>query len=144
MTLSSIFLQIPCNWRFLQNDCLQLLFRALTARLGDQGHLGLPPGGIQVVWRLPVSCITSWGWTRGPGGDVQLAAVSQRSLLLCKMFQGWGPTTHQERQSVCVRSSLSTSAVPWQHHRLHYAQPTALLRAIRIAIRVFFRLLSYV
>ncbi|KAK6297075.1 hypothetical protein J4Q44_G00332170 [Coregonus suidteri] len=26
-------------------------------------------------------------------------------------------------------------AVPWQHHRLHYAQPKALLRAIHIAIR---------
>ena len=29
-------------------------------------------------------------------------------------------------------------AVPWQHHRLHYAQPNALLRAIDIEIRVFF------
>jgi hypothetical protein len=35
-------------------------------------------------------------------------------------------------------------ALPWQHYRLHYAQPKALLRAIHIAIRVFFHLLSYV
>jgi hypothetical protein len=35
-------------------------------------------------------------------------------------------------------------AVPWQHHRLHYAQPKAILRIIHIVIRLFFHLHSYI
>ncbi|KAK6314528.1 hypothetical protein J4Q44_G00159870 [Coregonus suidteri] len=47
-------------------------------------------------------------------------------------------------QEIFTSYFFEESAVPWQHHRLHYAQPKALLRAIHIAIRAFFHLLSYV
>ena len=53
------------------------------------------------------------------------------------------------REAICEREIFISyffeeGAVPWQHNRLHYAQPKAILRAIHIAIRVFFHLLSYV
>ncbi|KAK6303000.1 hypothetical protein J4Q44_G00273550 [Coregonus suidteri] len=53
------------------------------------------------------------------------------------------------REAIHVREIFTSyffeeGAVPWQHHRLPYAQPNALLRAIHMAIRVFFYLLSYV
>ena len=48
------------------------------------------------------------------------------------------------REAFCVwEIFFEEGAVPWQHHRLNYAEPKALLRAIHIAIRVFFHILSY-
>ncbi|KAK6310054.1 hypothetical protein J4Q44_G00199350 [Coregonus suidteri] len=50
---------IPCNWRFLQNDCPQLPCRALHGwvhcRECNQGHLGLPHGGIQAC--VKATCV---------------------------------------------------------------------------------------
>jgi hypothetical protein len=47
-------------------------------------------------------------------------------------------------QEIFTSYFFKEGAVPWQHHRLHYVQPKALLRAIHIALRVFIHLLSYV
>ena len=86
-------------------------------------------------------------------GDLQLSAACQeRGLLLGRMLHGCGPTTQHGRQSVCGRSSPPTSSKRVMFpdntlfHRLHYAQPKALLRVIHIVIRIFFHLhvLSYV
>ncbi|KAM9517241.1 uncharacterized protein ACWYII_044303 [Salvelinus alpinus] len=45
------------------------------------------------------------------------------------------------REAIRVREIFTSyffeeGAIPWQHHRLHYAQPKALLRAIHIAHKV--------
>jgi hypothetical protein len=52
-------------------------------------------------------------------------------------------------EEICVREIFTSfffeeGAVPLQHYRLHYAKPEAHLRAIHIAVIVFFHLLSYV
>jgi hypothetical protein len=47
-------------------------------------------------------------------------------------------------QEIFTSYFFEEGAVSWQHHRLHFAQQNSVLRAIHIAIRVFFHLLSYV
>ena len=67
ISLSSIFLQIPCNWRFLQNDCLQLMCRALQGWVTRAIWVCLR----EEFWCVKATCVlhnfmrmdmrTSWG-----------------------------------------------------------------------------------
>jgi hypothetical protein len=120
-------------------------YRVGHCKVGWPGPSGTASWETSGEWRLPVSCITSWWWTQGPVGDLQLALVHQRrGLLLCRMFQGWGRTTQHGRQSVCGRSSPPTSMkrVLFPGNTIDNTKHNQML--IHIEIRVFFHLLSYV
>lgn len=147
ITLSSIFLQIPCNWRFLQNDCLQLPCRAL------QGWV------TRVIWDclleefrcVKATCVLRNFMrmdTRTRRGSAARRRVPEEESAALQDVSRMG-SNNAAREAIRVQEIFTSyffkeGAVPWQHHRLHYAQPKALLRAIHIAIRVFFHLLSYV
>lgn len=147
ITLSSIFLQIPCNWRFLQNDCLQLPCRAL------QGWV------TRAIWDclleefrcVKATCVLHNFMrmdTRTRRGSAARRRVPEEESAALQDVSRMG-SNNAAREAIRVQEIFTSyffkeGAVPWQHHRLHYAQPKALLRAIHIAIRVFFHLLSYV
>ena len=147
MTFSSISLQIPCMWRFLQNNCLQLPCRAL------QGWV------TRAIWDcilgefrcVKANCVLHNFMrmdTRTRRGSAARRRVPEEKSAALLDVARMG-SNNAAREAICVQEIFISyffeeAGVHWWHHRLHYAQPNPLLRAIHIAIRVLFHLLSYV
>ena len=147
ITLSSIFLQIPCNWRLLQNDCLQLTCRALqgwvTMAIWDcllEEFRYLEATSVLHNFMRVDSRTRKGSASRHHVPEEKSAALQDVSRMESNNTAGEVVSV----QEIFTSYFLEEGAVPWQHHRLHYAPPEALFRAIHIAIWVFFHLLSYV
>ncbi|XP_055767369.1 uncharacterized protein LOC129842756 isoform X1 [Salvelinus fontinalis] len=122
---------IPCNWRFLQNDCLQLPCRAL------QGWV------TRVIWDclleefrcVKATCVLRNFMrmdTRTRRGSAARPRVPEEESAALQDVSRMG-SNNAAREAIRVQEIFTSyffkeGAVPWQHHRLHYAQPKALLR----------------
>ncbi|XP_071216440.1 uncharacterized protein [Salvelinus alpinus] len=123
--------EIPCNWRFLQNDCLQLTCRAL------QGWV------TRVIWDclleecrcVKVTCVLRNFMRmdkRTRKGSAARRRVPEEESAALQDVSRMG-SNNAAREAIRVQEIFTSyffkeGAVPWQHHRLHYAQPKALLR----------------
>ncbi|XP_055766989.1 uncharacterized protein LOC129844858 isoform X1 [Salvelinus fontinalis] len=125
------FQVIPCNRRFLQNDCLQLPCSEL------QGWV------TRVIWDclleefrcVKATCVLRNFMrmnTRTRRGSAAHRRVPEEESAALQDVSRMG-SNHAAREAIRVREIFTSyffkeGAVPWQHHRLHYAQPKALLR----------------
>ena len=139
---SSIFLQIPCYWRFLQTDFLQLPCRAL------QGWV------TRAIWDCLLGEFRCVKATCVLHNFIRMDTRTRRgSAARRRMLEGRSAALQdvsrigadKAREAIFVQEIFTyyffeEGAVPWQHHRLHYAQPKTLLRAIHM--KVFFHFLA--
>uniref|UniRef100_A0A4W5LL30 Uncharacterized protein n=1 Tax=Hucho hucho TaxID=62062 RepID=A0A4W5LL30_9TELE len=102
-------------------------------------------------WRVKATCVLHNFMrmdTRTKRGSAARRRVPEEKSAALQDISSMG-SNNAAREAIRVREIFTSyffeeGAVPWQHYRLHYAQPKACLRSIHIAITVFFHLLSYV